>query len=68
MPFQDTTWACHSAASRNVITDLDKDRLSRSVEMLYVKVADNNSPWQHNGIFEGSAVSGVIVSADESFD
>jgi hypothetical protein len=36
--------------------------------MLYVKVADNNSPRQHNGIFEGSAVSGVIVSADESFD
>lgn len=61
---QDTTWV----HGRRFFTDLSREQLRRNVETFYSEVADDNSPRQHDGIFEGSALSGVIVAADKSFD
>lgn len=69
MPFQSASW---SNSSSEITRHLSFERpasLKEEMQEFYEEFdAGSSNPRQHTGIFEGSALSGVIMMADKRFD
>jgi len=74
MPLEEETWLQRAlkalpGPSKTLFGD-DKPSLKDEVEGFYSDLDEDSpgQPRQHNGIFVGSALSGVILKADKGFD
>lgn len=69
-PWQQEAWlsrALRSILSSSCSSQEAAPLISADVRRFYDSL-DGDGPRQHGGIFEGSALSGVILTADEAFD
>ena len=74
MPLETVTWLTRARQDVFVRLGLSSNKLQPTlkaeVDSFYARLGNTLSgePRQHSGIFEGSAMSGVILTADKTFD
>jgi hypothetical protein len=68
MPFQSASWITGVKDAVGQLLFQRPTSLKEEMERFYREFDAGISPRQHIGIFEGSALSGVIMTADKGFD